>query len=138
MDWARAFFLYGMLRYLATGRRPLLCDAFDNQIMIDQTGNVFSCHPLLLLGGNLREAPLTAILNNERTNRYRPKVRDCHACWEVCTARSAIRNNWFRVGLWIVWNKILAHLRIRNGRRPSALFPLTRVNGKPEMARQSA
>lgn len=130
MDWARGFFLYGILRYLASGRRPLLCDAFDNQIMVDQRGDVFSCHPIMLLGGNLAEKPLARILDDPRTQAFRPNIRACHACWEVCTARSTIRANWFRVGMWVAWNKILAHLRMRDGRGASIFFPLTSGNGR--------
>lgn len=132
MDWARAFFLYGILRYLATGgRRPLGCDAFDHQFMVDQTGTVSSCHPLLMKAGTLAERPLFDILNDPATQAMRPGIRACHACWEVCTARSAIRANRWRVGAWIVWNKALAHARIRNGRGASVLFPETRANGRP-------
>lgn len=139
MDWARAFFLYGILRYLATGgRRPLGCDAFEHQFMVDQTGTVSSCHPLLMKAGTLADTPLLGILNDPRTQAMRPAVRACHACWEVCTARSAIRANRWRVGAWIVWNKALAHARIRNGRGPSALFPETRVNGRPRTPEKHA
>ena len=136
MDWARAFFLYGILRYFATGRRPLGCDAFDHQFMVDQTGTVSSCHPLLMPAGTLADQPLARILGDPRTRAMRPAIRACHACWEVCTARSAIRANLVRVGAWIAWNKPLAHARIRNGRGPSALFPETRVNGRPAEPRK--
>lgn len=124
-EWARAFFFYGLLRYLETGRRPIACDAFDRQFMIDQTGTVFSCHPLLWAAGHLKKEPLAAILSGSIANKLRPQVRACHACWEVCTARSAIRRELLKVGLWAAWNKALSHLRIRDGRKPARLFPLT-------------
>ena len=125
-NWARAFFLYGLLRYLATGLRPIACDAFDHQFMVDQTGAVFSCHPLMLKAGELSRCPLKDILNSAEAHRHRPGIHSCHACWEVCTARSGIRTNWLKVGLWAAWNKLLAHAGRWNGRAPSRLFPLTR------------
>lgn len=124
-NWARAFFLYGILRYLDTGKRPILCDALSQQITIDQTGDVFSCHPILLKAGNLSEQPLPEILGSEKTAKLKEEIRDCHACWETCTARSGIRNNLFRFGLWAVMNKAGVHLGFREGKKGTRLFPLT-------------
>lgn len=128
-DWARAFFFYGILRYLDTRHRPLPCDALDEQFMIDQTGTVYSCHPLLWSAGSLKEAPLDGILQGERATALRPAIRACHACWEVCTTRSAIRNHLWRLGAWVALNKPLAHAGLFDSRRPTRLFPLTRRNG---------
>lgn len=125
MDWARAFFFYGMLRYLATRKRPIECDAFDHQFMVDQTGNVLSCHPLLFKAGNLKAGRLDAILKCPLAEKWRPEIRGCHACWEVCTARSAIRTHGLRVAAWALWNKLLVHIGCWNADRPSRLFPLT-------------
>lgn len=125
MDWVRAFFQFGVLRYLATRRRPIECDAFENQFMIDQAGEVLSCHPLLLRAGNLGESDLPKILSCPAAKTLKKELRTCHACWEVCTARSAIRTNLFRVGLWAAGNKVLAHLGLWSGRKGSRLFPAT-------------
>ena len=57
--------------------------------------------------------------------KWRPEIRACHACWEVCTARSAIRTHRVRVALWAAWNKLLVHAGRWNGRKGTALFPLT-------------
>jgi len=126
-NWARAFFLYGILRYLETGRRPIPCDALSAQIMIDQTGRVHSCHPILLEAGSLKEQALSGILQQPGIERLREEVKRCHACWEVCTARSGMRNQMGRVGVWALWNKGLAHLRLRQGTGSTTLFPSTRV-----------
>ena len=126
MDWMRAFFQFGVLRYLATRQRPIECDAFEHQFMIDQAGEVLSCHPLLLRAGNLGEKELPKILSCPVAEKLKKDLRTCHACWEVCTARSAIRTNLFKVGLWAVANKVLAHLGLWDGRKGSLLFPLTR------------
>lgn len=125
-DWARAFFFYGILRYLDTGRRPIPCDALDEQFMVDQTGVVYTCHPLLWSVGSLAERTLPELLDSEKAAALRPEIRACHACWEVCTTRSGIRNHLVRVGVWAVWNKLLAHLGRRDGRKATRLFPLTR------------
>lgn len=126
MDWARAFFQYGLLRYLDTRKRPIECDALEHQFMIDQAGEVLSCHPLLLRAGSLGEEPLPKILSCPLAAKLKPELRQCHACWEVCTARSAIRTNLLKVGLWAMGNKVLAHLGLWDGRKGSVLFPLTR------------
>jgi MoaA/NifB/PqqE/SkfB family radical SAM enzyme len=127
-DWARAFFFYGILRYLRTGRRPIACDALDEQFMIDQTGAVFTCHPLLWPAGRLGERPLAELLGGPAADKLRPEVRACHACWEVCTARSGIRNHLGRVGLWVAWNKLLAHAGRWTGEQGTRLFPATLMN----------
>jgi len=126
MDWVRAFFQFGVLRYLDTRQRPIECDVFEHQFMIDQAGEVLSCHPLLLRAGSLGEEELPKILSCPLANKMKKELRTCHACWEVCTARSAIRTNLLKVGVWAVGNKLLAHLGLWSGRRGSFLFPLTR------------
>lgn len=128
-DWARAFFQYSLLKYLETGRRPLACDAFTHQFMISQTGEVMSCHPLLIRAGRLSEQPLEHILNDPACRKKAGELRACHACWEVCTARSPIRNHKGRVAVWIIANKLWAHLGRWDSRRSSLLFPLTRPQG---------
>lgn len=121
-DWPRAFFQYGLLKYLETGRRPLPCDVLSNQFMISQTGEVMSCHPLLIRAGRLAERPIKDILEAEHVRQTAHDLRGCHACWEVCTARSGIRNSKWRVALWILANKLLAHSGFWNSRRTSLLF----------------
>ncbi len=126
VSWVRAFFLYGTVRYLFTGRRLISCDAFEHQFLIDQEGQVLSCHPIMLRAGSLSERPLPEILADPQTDRLRADVRSCHACWELCTARSGIRTHLGRVAMWAAWNKLLAHLRLWSGRRATFLFPLSR------------
>ncbi len=125
LAWARAFFLYGVLHYLNTGRRLLLCDAFERQFMIDQTGEILSCHPILKSAGNLNDQPLPAILAKPETVRLARDLRSCHACWELCTARSSIRASLWKVARWAAWNKALVHLGRWSAARPSPLFPGT-------------
>lgn len=124
VNWPRAFFQYGLLKYLETGRRPLACDALTNQFMVSQTGEVMSCHPLLIRAGHLSERSVGALLNEPACRRSASELTSCHACWEVCTARSSIRTNKWRVALWILANKVLAHMGRWNSRKPSRLFPL--------------
>ena len=133
-DWPRAFFQYGLLKYLETGKRPIPCDVLSNQFMISQTGEVMSCHPLLIRAGRLSEHVLQEILRDKKVRDLAAELTSCHACWEVCTARSGIRNSKWRVTGWIVWNKCLAHLGLWNSRTSSCLFPLTRppANSKEE------
>jgi MoaA/NifB/PqqE/SkfB family radical SAM enzyme len=125
-DWPRAFFQYGLLKYLETGRRPLACDALANQFMVSQTGEVMSCHPLLIRAGRLAEQSLDHILQEPDCRQSARELTSCHACWEVCTARSAIRTHKWRVALWILANKFLAHAGAWDSRKPSRLFPLIR------------
>ncbi len=132
MNWARAFFFYGQLRFLETGLRPIACDAMDKSFVIEQTGRVMSCHPLYLEAGRLKEQTLPEILQGPKAQDLKVKLRNCHACWEVCTARSGLRTNIARVLLWALWSKLLSHARRWNPRRPSRLFPLTA--GKKECA----
>lgn len=125
LNWFRAFFFWGIVRYLATGKRPLSCDALDRQFLISQKGEIFSCHPLLWKAGELKENSLPDILAGDEAKRLRPEAQACDACWEVCTARSAIRANLFRVALWALVNKLSAHLGPWNRRGGSMLFPKT-------------
>ncbi len=130
-DWARAFFLYGILRYIETDRRPIVCDALSNQFMIDQTGTVYSCHPIMLSAGSLKDKPLQDLLTGDKADGLRSQCEACHACWEVCTARSGMRGHLLRLGLWAGTNKLLAHLRLRGGNRGTMLFPATLKRAVP-------
>ena len=121
-NWARAFFFAGILHYLQTGRRPIACDALDRQFMISQTGTVYTCHPLMWSVGSLRDQDLPSLLGSEKAQALRPEVRACHACWEVCTARSSIRSRLPGLAAWVAGNKMLAHAGRWDGRRPMRFF----------------
>jgi Fe-coproporphyrin III synthase len=133
LGWARAFFLHGLLRYVETGQRPIPCDALTHQIMIDQSGSVFSCHPAMWKAGELREGTLASILNAPATEELRATVRQCQDCWQVCSARSGIRSQVTTVGLWAARNKLLAHLGQRGGSQTNPLLPRTTPPNRPRM-----
>lgn len=121
-SWVRAFHMYGWLSFMMTQKRPLPCRTLEGFAMINERGDVCSCNQLAIPVGNLRAARLTEILSSDRAVQVRHELRKCYDCWGIQETRSAVRANIIRVGLWIMTNKTLVHLGLRNGKRRSVLF----------------
>ncbi|OGF20903.1 hypothetical protein A2Y83_02665 [Candidatus Falkowbacteria bacterium RBG_13_39_14] len=93
--WGRAYFAYGLKKFLTEQKRMLPDYSGKMSIFIAPNGNIYpnnissECMGSVAdLAGNLK------IAENLEEN------------WMMCTARQAIKKHRIRVGLWIVWNKI--------------------------------
>jgi len=107
---ARAYFDYTLWNYLHTQKRPLRCDAGQGFFYLDPRGNVYGCDALDFCLGNLNEHSFEAIWHSKRASEFRPLAGDCHKCWMVCTAKTAIRSSWYKAVIWLVKNKAEVHM----------------------------
>jgi Fe-coproporphyrin III synthase len=94
--WLRAYFIFGLIKFLQTGQRVLPDYSGQTNCFIDPKGNIYPCDISLNQMGNLKTG-------------FQPNPSGLQACahsWMICTAREAMRRNWFKVGMWILKNKM--------------------------------
>ncbi len=108
---ARAYFDYTLWNYLYTQKRPVKCDAGQGFFYLDPRGNVYGCDVLDFCLGNLNDHSFETIWNSKRASQFRCLASDCHKCWMVCTAKTAIRRSWYKPFFWLLKNKVRAHMR---------------------------
>jgi len=108
---ARAYFAYTLWEYLRTQRRPLRCDAGKGFFYLDPNGNLYGCDVLDFPLGNLRDHGFKELWFSEKTEKFRRRANECHKCWMICTAKTAMRRNLHKPFFWLVKNKVRAHMR---------------------------
>jgi len=93
--WARAYFAYGAKYFLKNNKRIIPDYSGENNIFIDPKGNIYS--------SDVSENIIGKIDNQ---NFYLEKTSlNIKNSWMICTARSAMKKHWFKVGKWIINNK---------------------------------
>jgi len=113
--WLRSYFYRGLYGYVENGRRILPCMAGDASVFVDPEGRVYPCNVLDLNMGNIRSERFGSLWNSERATEVRGKVERCERpCWMMCSARSSIRRNPVRTGLWVAANKAKVHFGRRS------------------------
>lgn len=109
--WFMAYFIYGLYYIKKYNKRPIKCNAITHAFYIDPQGYVYPCIFLNDKIGNVNERDILAILKNPDNPEILDKVKNCQIpCWQMCTARISILKNIFKTGLWVIINKIKAHL----------------------------
>jgi len=109
--FARAYFDHTLWEYLRTQRRPLRCDAGKEFFYLDPEDNLYGCDVLDFPLGNLRDHAFKELWFSERTEKFRGRANECHKCWMICTAKTAMRRSLHKPFFWLVKNKVRAHLR---------------------------
>ncbi len=106
--WIRAYFAQGLYDFATTEQQPLESKPGTDFFYLDPTGKVFPSVVHFNEMGNIRdEDNFTGLWNSEAAQEARASVaKDEKQYWMICTARSAIRNNPFAVGSWILRNKL--------------------------------
>lgn len=105
-NWARGWFNQELYNYLISGKRKLSCRGGSNFIYLDSFGLVYTCHFKPWLMGNLKQKSFKKIFESSLASRLRKKTNKCQDCWLICSARSSIKSEWFKVGKEIFLNKI--------------------------------
>jgi radical SAM protein with 4Fe4S-binding SPASM domain len=108
----RNYFTYGMYQYLCTGRRLLPCNAGTTYFFISPTGELCPCNNFLEhhTMGNLKDSNFEDIWDSARADKVRKFVHKCHQCWMICSTNAEIKKYIFKTGMWVLKNKIKAHL----------------------------
>jgi radical SAM protein with 4Fe4S-binding SPASM domain len=110
-QWARAFFNYGTYQFSCGVGRLFDCKAGTDFFYMDPDGNIYPCNIMNKKMGNIRASDFNSIWNSQTSSDVRSLVAGCGKnCWMICTARTAIKKNFLKVGNWIVQNKIRSHL----------------------------
>ncbi len=106
-EYMRGWFVNKMLAYALTGKRALLCDAGQGFFYMDSHGSVYTCNVKPWIMGSIRNKPIQEILDNQI---HWDKVKDCHDCWMICTAKSMMNKRLFRVALESFGGKLATSL----------------------------
>lgn len=107
---ARAWFQKSLLDYSEGRGRALACDAGRGFFYLDSRANVYACHILESKLGSLRASSWDAIWSGELADQQREALEGCEKCWMVCTAKSAMRQNLWQIGVQATTGKLRAHL----------------------------
>jgi len=119
--WFRAYFNYGLMNYIYSGRRFLPCDMGDESCFIDPSGDVLACNGMdeKVPMGNIRVRPFEEIWRSQEASKVRNIVRSCQKqCWMVGSAAPAIKKYPLRPSLWVIKNK----LRVMMNKKPNLCF----------------
>ncbi len=105
--WARAYFADSLYDFAKTGKQALPSRAGTDFFFLDPFGKVYPSVVHNVVMGNLHDQNFEEIWNSPEATTARAKVREAKQdVWMICTARTAIKNHPFRVGWWILKNKL--------------------------------
>jgi len=102
--WLRAYFTYGLIKFLETKQRTLPDYSGQSSIFIDPHGNIYPSDVWSLKLGNLRQVRDWNRFKFQNQGMYLSQRSPVN--WMICTARQAMKKHWLKVGLWIMKNKI--------------------------------
>lgn len=111
--WLRAWFTRRLLDFATAapaGPRALPCDAGEGFFYLDPGGDVYGCHLVPARLGNLVGDEWQSLWGGAAAWEARRQAAQCHGCWMVCTARTQMRKQAWRVGRQALAGKIVAHL----------------------------
>ncbi len=112
--WLRAYFAWGLLRFLEEQKRILPDYSGLTSLFIDPIGNIYPSDVWGLRIGRLRRVRNWSDFGLRTREMLLPQKSPIN--WMICTTRQAIRKHWLRVGFWIIKAKI------------KLLFPAQRID----------
>jgi len=106
-DWAKAYYLRGLVEYVRRRPRMLPCGAGEDHFFLDPWGDVYPCNVNGLRMGNIREGSFEELAARSR-DAVREGVAGCREqCWMVCTVSPPMRRRPVRPAAWIAGAKLL-------------------------------
>lgn len=105
----RTFYMKGLSKYAHTNKRELKCRALKDFFYLDPQANVYPCNILEKPIGSLREKSFSKIWAAKETDNLRSYCEHCNSCWMVCTAKSSIRKEPWKVSAGIGKNLLEAY-----------------------------
>lgn len=109
--WLRAFFASGMYRFI-TNKNSVLDNAPGRDFFfLDPSGDIYPSVVHNVIMGNIRKIDdFSKFWFSEEAEAKRKKVDGLKVpVWMICTARTALFRHPFRVGGWILKNKIFGY-----------------------------
>ena len=107
-DWARAYFVDGLLKIVKGERRPLESFAGEDFFYLDPNGDVYPSVIDNIIMGNLEDCQeFEKLWFSRQAKKARVDIQGFESnYWMVCTARAAIKRNPIKVANWIFKNKL--------------------------------
>lgn len=106
-NWARAFFVYALYRFIVTGKRILPNYSGQDNVFIDPLGNVYPSDVSGHLMGNLKEFDSFEKLYSSTVSQQAISLEKANHNWMMCTARSAMKRHLPQVVYWVIKSKLL-------------------------------
>ncbi|MEE9552860.1 MAG: glycosyltransferase [candidate division Zixibacteria bacterium] len=116
-DWFRAYFNFGLTRYIHGKKRLLPCEAGTVNFFVDPWGEVRPCNGMeekfwLDSMGNINEKSFDEIWNGRKAIEIRQRVKNCPKnCWMIGTASPAMKKKPWKAAAWILKNKLRGYRR---------------------------
>ena len=104
--WGRAYFAYALFQYLKTGNRLLPNYSGQESAFIDPLGNVYPADVSSHLMGNLKDKQSFEHIFQTAKAQKAIELEKQNQNWMICTARSAMRRNKWKVLLLVVRSKL--------------------------------
>ena len=112
-NWFRAHFAWRTYHYLAGQLWEIRCGAGRDMFFLQADGAVYSCSVRGKEMGNIVDEDFPEIWTGPRAKEAAEFVSRCpERCWMICTARTTYRAKPLGICAWILWKKLLAHLRL--------------------------
>jgi MoaA/NifB/PqqE/SkfB family radical SAM enzyme len=106
-DWAKAYYMRGLVDYVRGKPRRLPCRAGTDFFFLDPFGDVFPCNVRDFRMGHISEGTFEE-LRRRSAEAVRNAVDDCpEQCWMVCTVGPPMRRRPLRPAAWIAGAKLL-------------------------------
>jgi MoaA/NifB/PqqE/SkfB family radical SAM enzyme len=108
--WFRAYFDQGVLQFVKEKKRMTSCSAASDFFYLSPKGDVYPCLTLPHVLGNIRAQTFNDIWQHRNARLARKVVKNCAACWMVCTARTELKKRPIKALSWVVKEKFSRHL----------------------------
>ena len=106
-DWAKAYYMRGLIDYVRGRPRRLPCRAGQDFFFLDPWGTVYPCNILSVPMGTIRDGSFKELRRRSRAV-VDPAVAGCtEQCWMVCTVSPPMRRSPLRPLAWIAGAKFL-------------------------------
>ncbi len=106
-DWARAYYLRGVVEYIRGRPRRLPCRAGLDFFFLDPWGDVYPCNIGGTKMGNVRESDFRS-MQRKTTRTVRESVASCDVqCWMVCTVAPPMTRRPLKPLAWMFGAKFL-------------------------------
>jgi len=105
-DWAKAYYMRGLIDYVRGRPRRLPCGAGVDHFYLDPFGDVYPCNISGVRMGNVRDGSFDE-LKRRSAPEVVPAVANCEdQCWMVCTVSPPMRRRPLRPVAWILGAKL--------------------------------
>ena len=106
-DWAKAYYMRGLIDYVRGRPRRLPCGAGVDHFFLDPSGDVYPCNISGVKMGNIRDGSFEQLRANS-ASEVEPAVAGCEEqCWMVCTVSPPMRRRPLGPCAWIAGAKLM-------------------------------